>query len=197
MAGKMGARMNSELARRRAADLSSRLEKRMEDLDKEQEITSLSPHIVGGALVIPAGYFARNGENVPVYCASAEERSRVEQIAMQAVMEAERRLGYEPRDVHAENYGYDIESSIPDTGKLRFIEVKGRSVKASTITVTKNEILTAFNKPDEFILAIVLIDGDSTLTKYVDRPFTREPDFGVTSVNYNLNELLERAYDPR
>ena len=116
---------------------------------------------------------------------------------MQAVMEAERRLGYEPRDVHAENYGYDIESSIPDTGKLRFIEVKGRSVKASTITVTKNEILTAFNKPDEFILAIVLIDGDSTLTKYVDRPFTREPDFGVTSINYNLNELLERAYDPR
>ena len=197
MAGKMGARMNSELARRRAADLSSRLEKRMEDLDKEQEITSLSPHIVGGALVIPAGYFARNGGNIPEYCASAEERSRVEQIAMQAVMEAERRLGYKPRDVHAENYGYDIESSIPDTGKLRFIEVKGRSVKASTITVTKNEILTAFNKPDEFILAIVLIDGDSTLTKYVDRPFTREPDFGVTSVNYNLNELLERAYDPR
>ncbi len=196
MAGKMGAKMNSELARRRAEELSSRLEQRMKDLDKEREISPLPPHIVGGALIIPAGYFARKGENVPEYCASAEERSRIEQIAMQAVMEIEQRLGYIPRDVHAENYGYDIESSIPDTGKLRFIEVKGRSAGAPTVTVTKNEILTAFNKPDEFILAIVLVDGNSVSTKYVSRPFTREPDFGVTSVNYNLNELLEKAHDP-
>lgn len=115
---------------------------------------------------------------------------------MQAVMETERRLGYEPRDVHAENYGYDIESSVPDTGKLRFIEVKGRLAGAPTVTVTKNEILTAFNKPDEFILAIVLVDGNSVSTKYVSRPFTHEPDFGVTSVNYNLNEMLEKAHDP-
>ena len=25
------------------------------------------------------------------------------------------------------------------------------------------------------------------------RPFTKEPDFGVTSVNYNFSELMERA----
>lgn len=64
-------------------------------------------------------------------------------------------------------------------------------------TVTKNEILTAFNKPDEFILALVEVDGDATVTRYVRQPFHREPDFGVTSVNYNLVELLARSEQPR
>ena len=112
---------------------------------------------------------------------------------MQAVMESERRLGFEPRDVSAEKCGYDIESRVPGTGKLRFIEVKGRHVNGKTITVTKNEILTALNKPDDFLLAIVSVDGERTHAPgYVQRPFGREPDFGVTSVTYNLDELLSR-----
>jgi len=36
--------------------------------------------------------------------------------------------------------GYDIESRIPGSDKLRFIEVKGRVSDAVTITVTRNEI---------------------------------------------------------
>ncbi|MEG3070482.1 MAG: DUF3883 domain-containing protein [Candidatus Syntrophopropionicum ammoniitolerans] len=35
----------------------------------------------------------------------------------------------------------------PGGATLRFIEVKGRAKGATTVTVTKNEILTAFNKP--------------------------------------------------
>jgi len=31
---------------------------------------------------------------------------------------------------------------------------------------------------------------------YVRKPFTREPDFGVTNVNYNLKELLTNAEVP-
>ena len=111
-------------------------------------------------------------------------------------MDTERRLGYVPRDVSAEKLGYDVESSIPNTGRLRFIEVKGRVVGASTVTITSGEIRTALNKPDDFILAIVQIDGEATTPRYIRQPFQREPDFGVTSVNYNLNELLARAGDP-
>ncbi len=197
LAGKVNARMNSEKARRRAEELSSRLEQRMKKLDKERDISPLPPHIVGGALIVPASYFARKNGAVLDYCESTEARSRIEQIAMNAVMGAEQSLGYVPRDVHTENYGYDIESSIPNTGKLRFIEVKGRAQGASTVTVSKNEVLTAFNKLDDFILAIVLVDGDTVTTKYVTRPFSHEPDFEVTSVNYNLSKLLEKAHDPR
>ena len=51
-----------------------------------------------------------------------------------------------------------MESSVPGTGLLHFLEVKGRVVGAETVTITKNEILTGLNKPDEFILALVLIN---------------------------------------
>ena len=92
--------------------------------------------------------------------------------------------------------GYDIESRIPGTGKLRFIEVKGRETGADTITVTRNEILYSLNKPDDFILAIVEFDGDNHRVHYIRQPFKREPDFGVTSVNYSFAELLSRAQVP-
>ena len=60
-----------------------------------------------------------------------------------------------------EKLGYDIESRMPGTGRLRFIEVKGRVTSAATVTVTKNEILYSLNKPDDFILAIVeFLDAD-------------------------------------
>ena len=52
-------------------------------------------------------------------------------------MEVERGLGFEPIDREFEKLGYDIESAIPGTGRLRFIEVKGRVAGADTITVTK------------------------------------------------------------
>ncbi len=86
---------------------------------------------------------------------------------------------------------------MPGDGRLRFIEVKGRVAGAKTVTVTKNEILYSLNKPDDFILAIVAFHNDgSESVHYVRRPFQREPDFGAASVNYLLNELLERAQVP-
>jgi len=149
----------------------------------------------------------------------ARETKRVEKMAMDAVMAVEKSLNFIPRDVTQDNCGYDIESSIPDSGKLRFIEVKGRFQGAKTVTISKNEILTAFNKPDDFILALVVVPpSESSLQAdpwqvaepganygstqngcqvyYVRKPFTREPDFGVTSVNYNLKELLTNAEVP-
>ena len=57
--------------------------------------------------------------------------------------------------------------------------------------------MTALNKPDEFILALVPVDGDQAAEpRYIRRPFRKEPDFGVVSVNYNLADLLERAQAP-
>jgi SNF2 family DNA or RNA helicase len=189
-------RLNSGKARLRADELQARLQKRMEELEQERRISPAPPVAIGGALVITAGLLARLKGESRGEVASAEQRERVEALAMQAVMEAERRIGFEPRDVSRENLGYDVESKIPGTGKLRFIEVKGRVKGASTVTITKNEILTALNKPDDFILAVVEVDGDSAVPRYVDRPFQREPDFGVTSVNYDLGELSSRAGEP-
>lgn len=75
--------------------------------------------------------------------------------------------------------------------------MKGRAFDARTVTITRNEILTALNKPEEYILAIVPVDGDmAQLPRYVRRPFQREPDFGAASVNYDLEELLARSEEP-
>ena len=73
-----------------------------------------------------------------------------------------------------------------------------RVTGADTVTVTKNEILTSLNKPDDFILAMVeFLDGETHRVHYLRRPFQREPDFGVTSVNYDCVDLLVRAEEPR
>ena len=40
------------------------------------------------------------------------------------------------------------------------------------------------------------MDGDTHRVHYLRRPFRREPDFGVTSVNYDFGELLARAEEP-
>jgi hypothetical protein len=109
----------------------------------------------------------------------------------------EHRLGLGPVDHKREKLGYDIESRDPDTGRLRFIEVKGRIEGAQTVTVTKNQILYSLHKPEDFILALVeFLDGGQHRLRYLRMPFRREPDFGVTSVNYNFAELLERAEAP-
>ena len=41
-----------------------------------------------------------------------------------------------------------------------------------------------------FAQMVELLDRDEHRVHYLHRPFQREPDFGVTSVNYRFNELL-------
>ncbi|MCK6486661.1 MAG: DUF3883 domain-containing protein, partial [Phycisphaerae bacterium] len=198
LAGKVNAKLNSGLARQRADELTARLQRRLTEIEQERKLSALPPIVLGGALVVPIGLVRTlKGDTADIPPAFAVETEHSELLAMQAVTEIERRLGFVPRDVSAQNLGYDIESAIPDTGLLRFIEVKGRAKGAKTVTVTKNEILTALNKPDEFILAIAVIDGDHTAdVRYVRQPFQTEPDFNATSVNYDLSALLAQAEAP-
>jgi SNF2 family DNA or RNA helicase len=197
-AGKPNARLNSGEARKRADALQARLEKRLEELKLERQIAPLPPVVLGGLLVVPAGLLAAIGGRPAASVQATVDRQAVAARARAIVIEIERGLGFEPTDRETEKLGYDVESRVPGTGRLRFIEVKGRDAEADTVTVTKNEILYSLNKPEDFILAIVEFRTDgSHRTHYLRRPFQREPDFGVTSVNYDLRELLERAEVPR
>jgi len=192
--GKPNARLNSQEARRRADELAARLRQRMEQLDLEAQISPLPPVVMGGFVVVPAGLLAKMTGNASTVPASTTDTQAVAARARAIVMEIERKLGYEPVDREQDHLGYDIESRDPRTGRLRFIEVKGRVAGAQTITVTRNEILTSLNKPDDYILAIVeFFDSDRYRVHYIRRPFQREPDFGVTSVNYALSSLLSQA----
>ncbi len=195
--GKAGARLNSQEARRRADDLQARLQKRLAELDREAQVSALPPVVLGALVVVPMGLIASMTGSSRASMASSPDTQASAARARSIVMDIERRLGFEPADREFERLGYDIESRVPGTGKLRFIEVKGRVAGAATVTVTKNEILTSLNKPDDFVLAIVeFLDAEKHRAHYVRRPFHREPDFGVTSVNYDFAELLKRSEEP-
>jgi hypothetical protein len=202
LAGKVNAKINSGKARQRADELQARLQRRMAELELERQISPLPPVAIGGSIVVPIGLLHKllpssvQPGDAAADAVSAEARKKMELLAMQMVMEAEKQLGNQPRDVSAEKCGYDIESKVEANGKLRFIEVKGRVAGALTVTVTRNEILTALNKPDDFILAIGQADGAQQKLVYIRRPFQLEPEFAVESINYKLQELLARGEPP-
>jgi hypothetical protein len=121
-AGKPNARLNSGEAHKRAGLLQARPQKRLEELKLEAQISPLSPVVLGGVLVVPMGLLtlmsgrASMAPSVPIDT-QASARARA------IIMEIERRLGFAPTDREFEKLGYDIESRVPGTGKLRFIEV--------------------------------------------------------------------------
>jgi hypothetical protein len=199
-AGKPGARLNSKEARRRADELQSRLQRRLEELDGEEKISALPPVVLGGVAVIPRGLLdTLSGKSSPqaTYAMNTQESAA---RARAIVMDVERRLGHEPVDREFEKLGYDIESRSAESKGLRFIEVKGRVAGADTITVTRNEIRYSFHEPEKFILALVEFqDAERHRVVYLRRPFEEEGitrDFNGASVNFSFVELLARGSAP-
>ncbi|WP_165173323.1 helicase-related protein [Adlercreutzia sp. ZJ242] len=199
--GKKNARLNSAQAEKRANELDERLRRRLAQLDAQRQLSPAPPRVVGGALVLPAallrgdagGESGRNGSD-------GEAKRRVELAAMKAVMAIERELGYEPCDVSARRkIGYDIESSVPEGAHkgedpvLRMIEVKGRASGSNSVTLSKNEVLCALNKPDGWLLAVVEVDGDVTHTTYLHKPAFHAPAFAENSINFDIGRLCESA----
>jgi hypothetical protein len=189
--------MQPENARRRAEELTNRLQVRTKELEEQRHVVSSTPVIVGGALIIPQGLLnKRKGIAVPHWSSDPIARAKIENMAMQAVMDTEKKLGFEPKDVSMDKFGWDIQSKSND-GQIRFIEVKGRVKGAQTVTVTKNEMIAGFNQPEKYILAIVLIENDHMEGPfYIYQPFDQEPGFAVTSINFELQTLLKRAKQP-
>jgi SNF2 family DNA or RNA helicase len=199
-AGRPNARLNSAEARKRADELQARLQKRLEEIRRERQLSPLPPVVLGGLLVAPLGLIhAMQGRPAATLQAAADTEAAAAR-ARAIVMEVERGLGFVPVDREFERLGYDIESAIPGTGRLRFIEVKGRVAGADTITVTKNEILTSLNKPDDFILALVALEADgSHQVRYLRRPFHGKgitTDFAGATVTFPFAQLLAEAAPP-
>lgn len=168
-----------------------------------RHVTSATPVVLGGALVVPAGLLrslrGASADEATLFAADAENRAHIELVAMRAVRTAEESRGCRVLDVSEEKCGWDLTSYPPAkvdrVPEVRHIEVKGRVKGATTVTVTRNEILYALNQATKFVLAIVLVgEGDAIEGPfYVRAPFDTEPGWGVTSVNYDLQALVARA----
>jgi len=196
-------RINWQNAERRAEDLAERLKRRTLLIEQERFISAQPPRVRGGMVVIPKGLLERR---MPKDSAAAKPngfsedpaaRREIELAAMNAVMEAERTLGNAPIDVSAQKVGYDIASYDPKADHMRFIEVKGRIDGADTVMVTRQEVITSLHEPEKFILAIVQVEnGFAREPRYVRRPFSQEPEFGVTAIQVQIKQLLERSSSP-
>lgn len=195
-----------EVSRARSEELEARRAARLAEIDSELQIVPAPPRVVGCALVVPRGLLERLKApgQAPALSVDAEARRRVELCAMDAVMATERSLGFEPKDVSRNHCGFDICSALPagaepQTGEPvnRFIEVKGRMVGATEVTVTCGEVMCALNAPDTFILAICVVEPslDGGLRPreltYIKRPFKKEVDPSVVSVTYRIADLVQ------
>ena len=79
---------------------------------------------------------------------------QTEKIAMEVVMEFERRAGRKPKDVSKDiGPGYDIKS-FDDKGNVRYIEVKGRK-GIGAIALSKNEWFKAKHLAEDYYLYVV------------------------------------------
>jgi superfamily II DNA or RNA helicase len=193
-------RLNLDNVTRTLRDLEQRLDSRKRELQAMRQVQNGTPVILGGALVVPAGLLRQlRGEGPALSAADAAARRRIEMLAMQAVVRAEEAKGHRVVDVSADKCGWDLTSYPPPIGHIqpdpKHIEVKGRVKGADTITVTRNEILYAFNQGDKFMLAIVFVNPDDSTEGpyYLANPFQREPDWGAASVTYNISQLLQQA----
>ena len=184
---------------RRLKELEGRLAARKADLLAMRQVHNAAPTVLGGALVLPAGLLReRRGEAPAPFSADAAARRRIELLAMEAVMAAERARGCTVRDVSADNCGWDITSYPPpaDDGSLpptRHIEVKGRAAGNDTVTVSKNEVMWAFNQGEKYHLAVVLVGSDDAIDgpHYITQPFDRPPGWAERSETLGIHALLQ------
>ena len=185
-------RLNSRNASQRADEFERRLHARRDEIALRRRLLPQPPRVIGASLVLPA-HLLDDAQPPPGREALAQN-AEVERLAMQAVMAHEQEAGREPRDVSAENLGWDIQSRDPATGELRYIEVKGRRAGADSVQITRNEYLRAINLADKFWLAVAgVADGRVESLRLQRNPFGDDPTYALSSAAFKINKIMEDA----
>ncbi|VUT26070.1 MAG: hypothetical protein MASP_01313 [Candidatus Methanolliviera sp. GoM_asphalt] len=118
------------------------LEELKREIEKEKSLTMDMPHFVGIIKVIPS-------KDRSMY-----SNAEVEGVGMRVAMNYEIKNGRTPKDVSAENLGFDIRSK-DERGDYRYIEVKARAGSGS-VALTQNEWFKARRFKDDYYLYVVL-----------------------------------------
>ena len=184
-------RLPADQAQARADELSRRMSRRLHELDLQRAVAATPPRITGATMVIPQGWL--DAQTDPEGAAArAKETTRIERIAVDAVLAIEHALGHQPVEMPHNHPGYDIESDTP-TG-MDFIEVKGRVEGGNTFILTRQEAVNALNKRDHSVLALVRVhDDDSTTVRYVREPITEPIQPWQTAIEADWNYFWEKG----
>ena len=184
-------RLPADQAQARADELSRRLNRRLHELDLQRAVAATPPRVTGATLVIPQGWY--DAQTDPEGAAArAKETTRIERIAVDAVLAIEHALGHQPVEMPHNNPGYDIESDTP-TG-MDFMEVKGRVEGGNTFILTRQEAVNALNKRHHSVLALVRVhDDDTTSVRYIREPITEPIQPWQTAIEADWNYFWEKG----
>lgn len=163
-----------DLPIRNKEERKQRYEKALQDLkdqiEKEKSLTMSMPRFVG---IIGVSPLAKQDD--AMY--SDEE---VERIGMEIAIKYEIEHGRRPEDVSEQNLGFDIRSKDPQTGEIRYIEVKARAQKGA-VSLTVNEWFKAKRFQEDYYLYVVM-------------PTSRSPELYIVqnpAENLNPEEKIE------
>lgn len=174
----IGAEGRLAKAERRHEDAFARRARRQEELEQQRSMTLQGVRRLASVLVLP--HPDREASDVR----RLRPHPETEMTAMRVVMEHEKALGRQVKDVHKKNLGYDITSRDPISGELRLIEIKGLANPTGSILLTPNERRVAEDRRDCFWLYVVTnCATDPELQEPIKDP-ARFPWHEVTEVQH-------------
>ncbi|MFP3040302.1 SNF2-related protein [Treponema primitia] len=153
------------MAENRHDELRTRRDRRREELERQRSLSLQGIERITSVLVLP--HPDREDSEVR----HLRQNLETEAIAMQIVIEYEKKRGCQVDDIHKKNLGYDITSLEPCSGELRLIEIKGIGASTGNILLTPNERHVAEDRPDCYWLYIVTnCDTDPVMQDPIQDP---------------------------
>jgi superfamily II DNA or RNA helicase len=138
----------------RIDELNGRLERRLAELDQEEQCSIGEVQYIGSSWVLP------HPDRTSPGIAPMVRDEEIERIAVDAVIAHENARGWVVESVEKDNRGFDLISrrlhpeDLKTAVEVRFIEVKGRA-GIGEVAVTGNEYKTAERLKDDFWLYVV------------------------------------------
>lgn len=175
----------------RLFELNGRLEKRQAELVQERSCAIADIRHYGRAWVLP--HPARYQPEI----ARMVSNSRIEKIAVDAVIAYEEARGWQVESVESENRGFDLVSRKPHPEDpktaiaVRFIEVKGRSA-VGEVALTSNEYRTAERLKEDYWLYVVFNCASVPQLQIVQNPIRLgwEPLVKVEHYHVSAKKIL-------
>ncbi|MDV8002803.1 helicase-related protein [Rhodococcus sp. IEGM 1408] len=185
----------------KAAALQTRLDKRLELIDRQSRMDTKPPLVVSAALVLPSTLVAGAlPTNKLLPCAPRASDSS-KQRAIDRVMAAELAIGRQPLHRALRNPAYDILSTNPSTGETFRLLVEPLAAGTTDLSATHNQVLSGKNAQPRYRLALVAESTGRNGThevRYIDNPFTNVemPDFDTVFHQFDAASMWDRGRTP-
>ena len=178
----------------RIDELNGRLERRLAELDQEEQCSIGEVQYIGCSWVLP------HPDRTAPSIAPMVRDEEIERIAVDAVIAHENARGWVVESVEKDNRGFDLISrrlhpeDLKTAIEVRFIEVKGRA-GVGEVALTGNEYKTAERLKDDYWLYVVFNCASKPQIHIVRNPATLgwEPIVRVEHYLIDPTQLLKGA----